>query len=714
MSLRTLLVPSLLALVACRGADGGGAGASHGVEDRSQLRLVAGTRAVVRGASLAAGETLHAPKGAKILPPVGADGNDGVLLLEDLRGVTIDLAGLDLRGSPAGTPLDRNRGVGIRLERCEDVTVRGGRIGGYKVCVLVRDSRRVVLEGLEFDGWYGARLRSTTQAEDPSDWIYPHENDAGEWNANYGAALSFEGSSDVVVERCRGRNGQNGILLTRTDGARIHHNDFSFLSGWGLALYRSSRNLVARNLFDYCVRGYSHEVYWRGQDSAGILMFERCSDNVIAENSATHGGDGLFLYAGHDLVEGRALARGEGDPGGCDRNVFYRNDFSFAVANAIEATFSRDNWAIENRLDGSHMHGVWGGYSERLVVLRNSIRGTVGGGISIEHGQECWIEENHLEGGDQGVELWWDDDPFASGPYGKQRDTASRDHVIVQNRFVANAQDVSITKTTGIAWSDNVYESTSGKLTYDKLSLAGDNKSDRDPADLLSDLDGNRPSGRIVESSLREWDGLQPEWLRKAHEWQCPPLPGEPITFARERGEREGLDTIVMGEWGPWDFRSNAPRPKQRDAGGLLAKTAWDASWFSWKGEAGPDPRHDVDAWRSLAGEPLAQARVGAWTNPWGGDAGVRAAVGNDHFGLLARASFELREAGPYALVVTSDDGVRVSIDGRVVLENWTWHAPTRDVAELTLEAGTHSIEVEYFQIDGASALSIDLERAGR
>jgi hypothetical protein len=254
------------------------------------------------------------------------------------------------------------------------------------------------------------RLKSTPAKEDEADWLYPHENDKDEWIENYGSAIALTDCADATIRRCRGRHGQNGILLVRTTATQIYDCDFSFLSGWGLALYRSSKNLVAKNLFDYCVRGYSHGVYWRGQDSAGILMFERCCDNVFARNSATHGGDGVFLFAGNDTVQGRAFEKGEKDAGGSDRNVWYENDFSFAVANSIEATFSRDNWALENDLSGSHQHGVWGGYSSRTVVHKNKIENTVGGAVSIEHGQECAIIANRILGNTTGVELWWDED----------------------------------------------------------------------------------------------------------------------------------------------------------------------------------------------------------------------------------------------------------------------------------------------------------------
>jgi hypothetical protein len=98
------------------------------------------------------------------------------------------------------------------------------------------------------------------------------------------------------------------------------------------------------------------------------------------------------------------------------------------------------------------------------------------------------------------------------------------------------------------------------------------------------------------------------------------------------------------------------------------------------------------------------------WVNPWSSDA-IKRQVGNDRFGLLASTDLAIRDAGRHRLRVVSDDGVRVKVDGKTVLENWTWHAPTRDEAELELTSGRHRIEVEYFQIDGAAALSIELER---
>jgi len=45
-----------------------------------------------------------------------------------------------------------------------------------------------------------------------------------------------------------------------------------------------------------------------------------------------------------------------------------------------------------------------------------------------------------------------------------------------------------------------------------------------------------------------------------------------------------------------------------------------------------------------------------------------------------------------------------------LLINNWTWHAPTMDTAELTIEvARTVEIRVEHFELDGWAVLSLEL-----
>ena len=625
--------------------------------------------------------------------------------IDGLEDAVLDFTGVELRGMAETMDLDLATGHGVVLRNCKDVEIRGGVFGGYRGCIVVEDSENIRVVGSSFSRWFGQRLQSTPFAEDQTDWLRPHENDEGEWLRKYGAAISMTGTTGAQISGCRGRQGQNGILLTRSTGAEVYDNDFSFLSGWGLALYRSSGNVVSHNIFDYCVRGYSHTVYWRGQDSAGILMFEQCSRNIIANNSATHSGDGVFLYAGNDLVE-----RGAQDADGSDDNIFYRNDLRYAVANGLEATFSRGNAVIENNLSGAHQHGVWGGYSSDMVILGNKIEDTQGGAITIEHGQGCLIAENDLSQSEIGFEAYWDEDPaFVDGPFGRIRSTSSKDHWILANTFANNVLDLVVRRSTGVIFHGNHYVPGSREPYFESVTSEADPTLDaRTVHSWLDGLDGAYPSGNLSRTTLNPWTGREPELLRSWRAWEPTDVPGSQTIEAEARDEfRGGLETIVMGEFGPWDFRSGAPRPEARRPGGLLSDARWRATWFRWEPGVS-DPRTSERAWRACANDPLVQRTVGSFVNPWGDEDGRRQ-VGNDFFGLFASTTFDLERGGTFELRAISDDGIRVFLDDELVIENWTLHAQARDERTVVLDPGEHAIRLEYFQIQGAANLVVEL-----
>src|SRR5206468_11206593 len=111
-------------------------------------------------------------------------------------------------------------------------------------------------------------------------------NDKDEW-LDQGAGIYVADSDRVEIDHSTINQGQNGIMLVRSNGARIWNDDLSFNSGVGVALYRASGNLIAHHRVDWCLRRYRHTFYNRGQDSAGILVYEQSSRNVIAFNSVT-------------------------------------------------------------------------------------------------------------------------------------------------------------------------------------------------------------------------------------------------------------------------------------------------------------------------------------------------------------------------------------------------------------------------------------------
>jgi hypothetical protein len=66
----------------------------------------------------------------------------------------------------------------------------------------------------------------------------------------------------------------------------------------------------------------------------------------------------------------------------------------------------------------------------------------------------------------------------------------------------------------------------------------------------------------------------------------------------------------------------------------------------------------------------------------------------------IATTELEL-PPGEWQISTVSDDGIRVYVDDQLVIDNWTWHGPTRDVARSLIHGGKHSVKVEHFEIDG-------------
>jgi parallel beta-helix repeat protein len=558
-----------------------------------------------------------------------------------------------------------------------NITILNARVHSYKVGILARRTRQLTLRRNDLSRNWRPRLFSLVEHESLVDWLSFHHNEHDEW-LRFGAAIYLADVRGGDIRENVVQQGMNGLLLVRSNGLMIRDNTFSFNSGLGIGLYRSSEDSIVHNALDYNVRGYSHGFYSRGQDSADLLLYEQSSHNYVAFNSMTHGGDGVFLWAGQTTMDSGT--------GGANDNMFLGNDVSYATANGIEVTFSR-NGIVGNKAWGSE-YGIWGGYSYETLIVGNDLSDNRTG-IAIEHGQDNAIVGNWFNNDSTAIRLWADSIEPSDWGYPKHRDTRSRDYRITRNVCVGNRTTLNTRNTTGI-------DTTGG------------------------------PCGPLG-------DRIDPE----ARRYPSPEL------------ARRDRSAIVVDEWGPYDYRTPKLWPAGDSTRAVPLRLAILGPVGKWRmvsqrgiasvskesGRIGDSivvtPRPDsMGDWaitleskdKRFSYERF-EPRV-AWLVTF--DAG---AVSRDQsrldfmwyrpppaYAFLPQSNWSLRATGAvdlppgeYSIRTISDDAVRVWVDTTLVIDNWAPHESQVDYAPLA--PGQHELRVEYRQVDGWVELRLDIIR---
>jgi parallel beta-helix repeat protein len=700
-------------------------------------------------AGLVITHSMRISPGSYRLPAPGS--SDSALITIRGDNLEVDFTGVVLDGAPPGSEPDGGAGIAVLVDGGRNIVIHGARIRGYKVGILVRGTRGLKLNNNDLSHNWKPRLFSLVEHESLADWLSFHHNENGEW-LRFGAGIYLDRVSGGDVQGNTVRQGMNGLLVNRSDHLRIEGNDFSFNSGLGIGMYRSSDNTVAYNTVEYDVRGYSHGFYRRGQDSAGILMYEQSCRNVVAWNSVTHGGDGLFVWAGQTTMDS--------GQGGVNDNLFFGNDFSWAPTNGMEATFSRNTFAA-NLIEGSD-HGLWGGYSFSSKVVGNRfVRNRVG--IAIEHGQDNLIAANLFVGDTTAIYLWADAIEPSDWGYPKFRDTRGRDYRVANNLFHGNRVGIRSRNTMNLAVTGNHL------LDVDSFTVL------RDTAAFRADA-----NGPLAEQPYA-WPVLPTEYAQLS-----PDSIGGPLAAPLSPLARRDRSTIVVDEWGPYDWRSPklwpadsaravplrlavlgpagrwrvvsrrgleslspaagrtgdtisvtpsaaaandwelvleyrgaatvSPSGQRRGAGAPVRfsygrfepRAEWSVRFYTWSDSTSPQTRPEAFA-ELLRGTPLlarSEPRLDyMWYRPtiWG--------LPQARFALEASATVSLAP-GDWTLRTISDDAVRVWVDGVLVIDDWTPHESAVDSAPLS--GGAHQLRVQHYQADGWTELRLDIVRGSQ
>jgi hypothetical protein len=99
----------------------------------------------------------------------------------------------------------------------------------------------------------------------------------------------------------------------------------------------------------------------------------------------------------------------------------------------------------------------------------------------------------------------------------------------------------------------------------------------------------------------------------------------------------------------------------------------------------------------ALAGSPVHVRNDAAINFHWGETTPAAPGVPIDNFSVKWDSWQNLSATDNYTISATSDDGVRVWVDGALVIDGWSDHPPITYVATRYLTAGLHAFHVEFY-----------------
>jgi hypothetical protein len=354
-----------------------------------------------------------------------------------------------------------------------------------------------------------------------------------------------------------------------------------------------------------------------------------------------------------------------------------------------------------------------------------------------------------FDGDTVAINLWAN--PIEPGDWGypKHRDTRSRDYIIGSNTFTGNRVGVRTANTTG-EMIGNLFRRVDSAIVRVDTSAFPDFGGSADiglpptPAPITGGVDAraldslaSRDRSAIIVDEWGPYDWRSPKlWpvdsgrgaaiqlrvLGPAGSWRVVGRRGVGAISA-ERG-RVG-DTVTVSpsaasDWtltleyqaaavvSPRGARTAAGTPYRFSYGRFEPLGGWRVAVFPWTDAE--DPRTNPDSFAALLrGTPARsfdRPRLDMmWYRP--AIAGVPAA----RWAAVATTAFAL-DSGTYTLRTISDDGVRVWLDDKLVIDDWAPHESRVDNAPMA--PGRHVLRVEYYQVDGWTELRVEVVRGRR
>ena len=257
---------------------------------------------------------------------------------------------------------------------------------------------------------------------------------------------------------------------------------------------------------------------------------------------------------------------------------------------------------------------------------------------------------------------------------------------------------------------------------YDNAELRGGPALVRDDAEINFDWGEGAPAGWMPA------DNFSAVWTRSVQF-----TPGYyRFNVRSDDGFRVWLDNgLVMDFWRPMAYEYHYVDGIYLDGARALRVEYFEQGggarirfWMDPAGMVTPVPTPaptpvpvQIGSWqgeyfnnRELSGNPAVVRSDQTVDFNWGWGAPV-VGINPDNFSVRWTGTFNF-DGGRYSFTTTSDDGVRVSVDGQRIIDAWIPMRGTR-TGTITLSPGSHTVRVEYFERFQAAMVRLSWQRVG-
>jgi parallel beta-helix repeat protein len=366
------------------------------------------------------------------------DKSEQGVIIAAASGTRIDLTGVVLE---SGDSLPNQFiGVGVASRGVDAVTITGGTIRGYRYGIRLEGGRSHRVTGADLSGSRNQVARSTPARPDSSDLLVLMQPDTFE---RYGGAVLLRRTTGTTITGVTARGAQNGIALIESRDSYIADNDLATNTGWGIHLWRSSGNVIARNRLNQ-TRRCEAQLPAADCGAAAVLLRNASDSNTIVDNDFTGSSLGL-LVAGERRVVRPSVG-----------NLIYRNDASGALRTGFASQYGWGNIFLENRADSSAI-GFHLSHAGGSTVRGNTVIGARTAGIVSEHGTDNRILANVLIGGALGIRVAAPDNPG----------DPSQRYRIDDNMLSRLERGIVIERTTRAQLRGNVFDGVGDGLVID-------------------------------------------------------------------------------------------------------------------------------------------------------------------------------------------------------------------------------------------------------